>query len=191
MNEIVSKFPRLFTGVGRAQIDPIHIYMDKKVKPVQQKQRKVALHFLPRLKEHLDELKANDVISRSLDSKDATGWISNPVITGKKWDSNKIRVNLDLRSMEPTAEDLRHKFVGSDRFSIIDMNHAFHQFPLDEESQNLFVFYTPWGLYKFNTLAMGIHTASSECQEKLRLVLEGLEGIQQIQDDVIVHNKGR
>ena len=81
--------------------------------------------------------------------------------------------------------------MGSDRFSIIDMNHAFHQFPLDEESQNLFVFYTPWGLYKFNTLAMGIHTASSECQEKLRLVLEGLEGIQQIQDDVIVHGQGR
>ena len=48
MNEMVAKFPKLFTGVDRAQIDPIHIYMDKKVKPVQQKQRKVALHFLPR-----------------------------------------------------------------------------------------------------------------------------------------------
>ena len=82
---MVAKFPRLFTGVGRAQIDPIHIYMDKKVKPVQQKQRKVALHFLPRLKAHLDELKANNVIMGPLDSKDATGWISNPVITGKKW----------------------------------------------------------------------------------------------------------
>ena len=70
------------------------------------------------------------------------------------------------------------------------MNHAFHQLPLDEESQKLFVFWTPWGLYKFHMLAMGIHMASSECQEKLRRVLEGLEGVLQIQDDIVVHGKG-
>merc|ERR1711888_546832 len=39
-------------------------------------------------------------------------------------------------------------------------------------------------------LAMGIHTALSECQEKLRRVLEGLEGVLQIQDDIVVHGKG-
>ena len=78
---------------------------------------------------------------------------------------DQIRVNLDLQNMEkaakqthfpmPTAKDLRHKCAGSDKFSVIDMNHAFHQFPLDEESKNLFVFYTPYGSYKYNDLAMG------------------------------------
>ena len=34
---------------------------------------------------------------------------------------------------------------------------------------------------------MGIHNASSECFEKLRVVLEGLNGVRQIQDDVLVH----
>ena len=38
---------------------------------------------------------------------------------------------------------------------------------------------------------MGVHTASSECQEKTRLLLEGLEGVQQIQDDVVVHGAGQ
>ena len=33
-------------------------------------------------------------------------------------------------------------------------------------------------------------TASSECQEKLRRVVKGLEGVEQIQDDVMVHRKG-
>ena len=89
----------------------------------------------------------------------------------------------------PTSEELRHRFAGSNKFTVIDMNHAYHQFPLDESSKKLFVFYTPWGLHKYNTLAMGIHTASSECQEKLRVALEGLEGLQQIQDDVVVHGK--
>ena len=37
---------------------------------------------------------------------------------------------------------------------------------------------------------MGIHTASSECQEKLREALQGLEEIQQIKDNVVVHGQG-
>ena len=100
-------------------------------------------------------MKLNGIVSGPLDSEDANGWISNPVITGKLWDSDQIRVNLDLREMEravlpshfpmPTAEDLRHQFAGSNKFSRVDLNHAYHQFPLDEESKRLFVFYTPWG----------------------------------------------
>ena len=62
---------------------------------------------------------------------------------------------------------------------------------MDDESKNLFVFYTPWGLYRYKTLVMGLHTASSECQEKTKLLLEGLEGVQQIQDDVVIHGAGK
>ena len=75
--------------------------------------------------------------SGPLKSENATGWVSNPVITAKKWDDQAIRVNLDLRNMEkavktthvpmPTAEDLRHVFKGSDGISVIDCNYAFHQ----------------------------------------------------------------
>ena len=57
---------------------------------------------------------------------------------------------------------------------------------MDEESQDLFVFYTPWGLYKYNTLVMGVSSASSECKERIRLVVEGLEGVQQIKEDILV-----
>ena len=34
----------------------------------------------------------------------------------------------------------RHQFTGSNKFSVVDLNHAYHQFPLDEESKKLFVF---------------------------------------------------
>ena len=201
MSKITDQYPELFKGVGRAKIEPIHIKTDPSVKPVQQKQRPIAHHFLPRFKSHLDELKAAGVVSGPLESSEATGWVSNPVITGKKWDAQKIRVNLDLRDMEkavepthfpmPSAEELRHRLAGSDRFSVIDMNHAFHQFPLDQESSALCTFYTPWGLHRYNTLAMGVHTASNECQEKTRRLLEGCKGVEQIQDDLLVHGKGK
>ena len=165
----------MFAGIARAKTKPIHIFTKPGVVPIQQKQRPVALHYKDRLKAHLEELAAGGVVVGPLESKDATGWVSNPVITDKRWSNTQIRVNLDLRHMKdavqtshfpmPTPSQLRHNFAGSDRYSTLDMNHAYHQFPLDEESKNLFVFYTPWGLYKYNTLVMGVHTASSECQE--------------------------
>ena len=79
----------------------------------------------------------------------------------------------------------------TDTDSVIDLNRAFHQFKMDEESQDLFVFYTPWGLYKYNILVMGVSSASSECHERIRLVVEGLEGVQQIKDDIVVHGDGK
>ena len=53
------------------------------------------------------------------------------------------------------------------------------------------MFYTPWGLYCFNTLVMGTAPASSECHERIRIILEGLEGVIQIKDDLVVHGKGQ
>ena len=67
-------------------------------------------------------------------------------------DTSKIRMNLDTRLVAdnvkqthfpiPTSEQLRHEFQGSDRFSVLDFNYAFHQFEIDEESRKLFVFTT-------------------------------------------------
>ena len=115
-----------------------------------------------------------------------------------RWKEKEIRVNLDTRPMKdavktfhfpiPTPQELRHNFAGSDRYSVIDLNHAFHQFKMDEESQDLFVFYTPWGLYKYIILVMGVSRASSKCHERIRLVVEGLEGVQQ---NIVVHGDGK
>ena len=38
---------------------------------------------------------------------------------------------------------------------------------------------------------MGAAPASSECHERIRLVLEGLPGVQQIKDDLVVHGQGK
>ena len=147
------------------------------------------------------ELKREGLISGPLGPEWAKGWIRNPVITGKKWDKEKIRVHLDTRTMKeavktskypiPMAAEMRHEFRGSDRYSVLDMNHALHQFVMTEESMKLFVSYTPWGLYCFNTLVMGTAPASSECHERIRIILEGLEGVIQIKDDLVVHGKGQ
>ena len=140
VRDIVDRYESVFKGIGRASVAPILIYTKANVKPRQQKQRSVALHFKERMSDHVKELVAEGVVDGPLESKDATGWISNPVITAKKWSEKKIRLNLHMRHMEDivktthfpmaTSSELRHCFAGSDKFTTLDMNHSYHQFPL-------------------------------------------------------------
>ena len=46
MESITDEFPDLFTGLGRARVEPVHIEVDQRVKPVQQKRRNIALHYV-------------------------------------------------------------------------------------------------------------------------------------------------
>ena len=38
---------------------------------------------------------------------------------------------------------------------------------------------------------MGVTSAKSECHERIRLVVEGWRGVQQIKDDIVMHRVGK
>ena len=58
---------------------------------------------------------------------------------------------------------------------------------MDDESKELFVFNTEDGLYQFNTLVMGVSSDSSESHETMRKIVKGLDRVQQIKDDIVIH----
>ena len=128
MEKLVEKHKKLFEGIAKEKVAPLHIYTKEGIKPVAQKLRPVAVHLKEPLRKHLEELLKYDVIEGPLESKDAMGWVSNVVLTKKSWDSTKIRMNLDMRSMGdtvlqthfpiPTADQLRHEFAYSSRRQI-------------------------------------------------------------------------
>ena len=62
----------------------------------------------------------------------------------------------------------------------MDLNHVFHQFDITDKSKKLFVFYKLWCLYCYNSLVIGVSSASSECHKRMRRMVKGLEGVQQI-----------
>ena len=209
MEVLVDGYPELFQGIGKAKVEPIHIFLKEGAVPQAQKARPVAHQYMEPLRKHLDELLKEGVIEGPLDSVDATDWVSNIVITAKKYDTEEgaeekksnIRMNIDTKYMNdmvksvhfpiPTSDSLRHRMRGSDRFTQIDMNHSFHQFPLDKPSQKLFVFTTPFGLFKFVKLVMGTPPASGECHKRIKQVIEGLDGVEQIKDDLVIHGRGK
>ena len=201
MDALVKEFKGVFKGTGKAKVPPIHINMKENAKPVAQKQRPVPIHLMGPLKEKLKEFKKAGIVEGPLGQEHATGWVHNVVLTGKKYDPKAIRLNLDTRLMNkyvekaaypiPTAEQVRHRFIGSDRYSVLDLKDGFHQFEIDKETQELFKFTTPEGIYKYKRLVMGTPPASGECHGKMQEMLRGLKGVEQIKDDVIVHGAGK
>ena len=201
MELLINEFSNLFKGIGKAKVPPISFKVKDNTKPITQKLRPVPFNLMTKLKQNLDKFVEEGVLEGPLGPEHGTGWLHNIVIATKKWDPSKIRITLDTRALNkvlqkgeypiPTAEQLRHNFGKSDRFSSIDCNHAFFQFELDEETQKLFYAISPFGIYKFKRMVMGAPPASGECHANMAAIIQGLEGVEQIKDDLVVHGKGK
>jgi hypothetical protein len=69
----------------------------------------------------------------------------------------------------PTIEQAFEEFGGAAVFSVLDFNCAYYQIPLSPRSRRVTAFCTPFGLFEFNKLPMGI---SVGCQGLSRVVDE-------------------
>jgi hypothetical protein len=69
----------------------------------------------------------------------------------------------------PTIEQALDQFSGAAVFSVLDLNSAYYQIPLSERSRRVTAFCTPFGLFEFNKLPMGI---SVGCQGLSRVIDE-------------------
>ena len=102
--------------------------------------------------------------------------VSNVIITEKK-NTGQIRMTVDMRHANtaikethypvPTVRDIRNKLNGAEKFSKLDLRHAFHQMVLSPESRKLTTFYTHQGLYRFKRLVMGAGPASQEFSQEI------------------------
>lgn len=56
----------------------------------------------------------------------------------------------------PTIEQALEQFGGEVIFSVLDLKSAYYQIPLSVKSNRITAFCTPFGLFEFNKLPMGI-----------------------------------
>ena len=152
MKDLAEEYKDIMTGIGKYKGPPVKIQMAEDIKPVIQPPRRIPLHYIQPLKDHLKEMVEEEVIEGPLQEEEEGSWISNLVITDKKWDDEakkegqriQIRANLDCRPINkhvyqtrepmPTPEEVRHKLRGSNRFLTLDMIHSFHQFILEKSA---------------------------------------------------------
>ena len=78
---------------------------------------------------------------------------------------------------------------GSSIFSTLDLSSGFWQLPLDPSSQKLTAFTVQnLGQFQWTRTSQGLHSAPSQYQRLMELVVKGLDNIIVYIDDLLVHN---
>ena len=140
------------------------IELDKTVKPVVHLPRKVPVVLRDRLKEDLDKLVKEEVITTVTEP---TKWVSSLVLVNKP---DKLRICIvdpqDLNKALlrphyplPTIEEMATRLSKAKVFSVLDAKNGFWQVQLDKESSFLTTFNTPFGRYRWLRLPFGIKRA--------------------------------
>lgn len=191
--EIKRQYPKLFEGVGKLNTKQISIHIDKEVEPVAQPLRRVPFHLRGAVDKKIDELLHMDIIEKV---EGSTPWV-NPVVVVPKAQSKDIRLCLDMRMANkaiirgrypiPTVDELLQGMNGSVMFSKLDLKWGYHQLELTAESRAITTFAVHSGIYRYKRLIFGVSSASEQYQHEIATALAGIEGVENISDDIIIH----
>ena len=75
-------------------------------------------------------------------------------------------------------------------FTIVDALDGFTQVPLSEESSLATAMHMPWSCYRWLCLPYDVSSAPEEFQMRMQEALDGLAGIGNIADDILVYSLG-
>ncbi|XP_024890212.1 uncharacterized protein K02A2.6-like [Temnothorax curvispinosus] len=158
-------------------------------KPVFLKTRTVPFKLLP-----LVETELNNLVETGIFEKvNASRWATPIVPVLKK--NNSIRICEDFSVTTnpnlvidehplPTTDELFTSTAGGEKFTKIDLQHAYLQLEVRPEDRELLTLNTHKGLYQSTRLLYGIASAPAIWQRKMEEVLEGIEGVSTFLDDI-------
>ena len=188
-----AEFPKLFKGLGMLKKEQ-HITLRPNATPLcLHAPRKVPHPLLPKVKEEIDRMLRQGVIS-PID--DPTEWCSGIVTVPKPNGSYRLCVDLSvlnenvLREIHPmaTVDESLAKLKGSKIFTKLDAKSGFWQVPLDAESKLLTCFICPFGRFVFNRVPFGISSGPEIFQRAMSKILEGIDGVICHVDDILIHS---
>ena len=192
VDAILDEYEDIFHGIGKLKDVKVKLHIDESVKPVAQKHRRVPFHLRSKVDDELDRLLKAGVIEPV---SEATDWVS-PVVIVPKRDSDDIRLCVDMtqpnkaikriRHVIPTLDEIRCDLNGAKYFSKMDLSKGYHQLELDESSRSITTFSTHAGLARFCRLNFGTSSATEIFHEEIRKLLQGIRGVINIHDDILV-----
>ncbi|XP_063411616.1 uncharacterized protein K02A2.6-like [Mytilus trossulus] len=187
-----SKFPKVFSGVGKLVNFQLKIPIDKRIQPVIQPLRRIPYHLRGKLEEKLNELVEQDIIEAV---NGPSQWTSPIVVVPKK--NGDIRICVDMRRANlavmrerypiPTVDEVIQDLNQSKVFSKLDIKLAYHQIELTPEFRQITCFMTHKGIFRYKRLMFGINSAPEMYNKVMSQVFQGLDGVRNIFDDVVVY----
>ena len=128
-----------------------------------------------------------------------TEWCAPIVVTPKKG-TDKIRMCVDLSHLNRFVKRKRYQSAtpaqavagitaeSAKIFTKLDALKGYHQCPLDEDSQLLTTFITPFGRFKYLRAPYGISSISEHYNRRMDEAFAGLTGYRRIVDDVVIYD---
>ncbi len=162
--------------------------------PVIVPHRQIPRPFYEEVKNFINDLIANNWIRESKSS------YSSPVVCVRK-PCGGLRMCVDYRMLNkkivsdkmpiPRVQELLDGLDGQEWFSTLDMTKAYHQGYVKEEFRKYTAFSTPWGLYEWIRVPMGISNAPPAFQRFINQVLVGLRDRVCLAylDDILVYGR--
>ena len=198
LNKVLEKHSAVFKGLGKLKDNAVKLNIDENFIPVAEPQRRIPFHIREKVKRAIENLEKDDIIEK-VPGTQATPWISPIVAVPKKDDDVRICVDMRkpnqaiqrIRHLIPTVDDVNLKLTGATVFSKLDMSQAYHQLELHEDSRYITTFSTHIGLFRYKRLNYGTNAAAEIFQNALQTALEGIPGVCNIADDIIVFGVNR
>ena len=141
IQDIISKYPENFEGLGKLKNVQVKLHVDEKVKPITAPPRPIPYHLQERVDKVIEGMIAQDVIEEHPTDEPAP-WISNCQIAPKS--DGSLRMTLDAREVNkaiqssnlpiPKQEDIKASLANKKVFSKMDLKSAFWQIELHPSS---------------------------------------------------------
>lgn len=193
-DELVESYPELFQGIGKLKDFQVKLHINPDIKPTCQPHRRVPFHIRQKVEDELQKLEADDIIE---EVSGPTPLISPIVAPPKPKDPDKVRICVDMRQantaivrerhITPTMDDVIHELNGATVFSKLDLRAGYHQLELHPDSRYITTFTTHLGLRRYKRLSFGISSAAEVFQNAICQTLQGLSGVKNLSDDIIVY----
>ena len=197
-NEINRAFPTAFDGqIRMMEGEEFHISLTTDAKPFCiNTPRSIPFAYRDELKSELDLLLSQKVI---MPVTEVTVWCAPIVVTPKK-NTDRIRMCVDLshlnkyvlceryQSLTPAQAVAGIAASEAKIFTILDALKGYHQCPLDQESQSLTTFITPFGRFKYLRAPYSICSISEHYNRQMTEAFTGLSGFRRVVDDIVIYD---
>ena len=193
VRDLQQAFPKQFDRIGSFKGEAT-LHLKDDATPSIDPPRKCSVHVQQKLEKELDQMEKNGVIKK-VDHH--TDWC-NSLTTALKKDGS-LRICLDPRKLNqslkrcphkvPTLEELNPAFSQAKYFSKLDAKAGYWSVHLDEASQELTTFRSPFGRYCFRRLPFGLSVSQDIFQQRMDTIIAQVPGCVCIADDVAVFGR--
>ena len=182
-DSLKQQYPEVFEGVRKLKNKQISLDIDPTVKPIAQPYRGIPFNLRGKIRD-----KTTDLLDKGITEpgEGPAPWV-NPVVIVPK-NNAKIRLCVDMRQAIqaivrrpypiPTVDQVLHTMNSSK---------VYHQLKLSPEYREITTFATPDGLFRHKRLLFGVCSAGEQYQHEIASSLAGIEGVENISDDIVVH----